>query len=171
MVGKFNPGALLEQALEKAGIGPTALAKKLGVDYQTVYRWTTGRGFRPANQLRCIEALRLPDDYFTDHAAAAERERDRQAAFESWTQRSAYAQTATLRELRFLKRLLPDDPDFRPTESWYDVQLGLLRNVLMTFDPDAVLAKNRAIAAEIDAEDAAARKGKPGPKRRRRTSR
>jgi hypothetical protein len=98
------PGELLREALQRAGMPPTELGKRLGytTPYQTVKRWIDGRGFNAENQRKAAEVLGLPHNYFTQPDLAAARERHRLRVFYDFL-RTEIGQATTPEQRRILE--------------------------------------------------------------------
>jgi hypothetical protein len=109
-----TPGEILREALQRAGITPTELGKRMGfvTPYQSVKRWIDGRGFNAENQRRAAEALGLPANYFVQPDLAAARERYRLNVFYDFLRTEIGMRTTAehrriLESARFTGELLP----------------------------------------------------------------
>jgi hypothetical protein len=73
-----TPGALLTALLQGKRGEMTALAKKAGKSFQTIYNWTKDKGFGPDQRQLAAQLLGLPSDHFDHPDLVQQRETYRQ---------------------------------------------------------------------------------------------
>jgi transcriptional regulator with XRE-family HTH domain len=117
-----TPGAMLAELIGKYDISKTALAKRAGVTYMTLNRWTKGEYFDASidNQQAVLRALRegveageyqipveLGDDYFSKQAAKvrAARLQHRASVIELFEAGTKVGRSLTDEERHKLQRL------------------------------------------------------------------
>jgi transcriptional regulator with XRE-family HTH domain len=120
LVDPSNPDAVTTQS---------DLAERLGVSFQTVYRWARGSaGFTERRQREVAALLGLSPTHFSEHEAVQKREQYRQKVFRQFLD-TDLGRSTTDEERRLLSAPRFDEVRV-PTVSMYRAWLLVLRGVL-----------------------------------------
>lgn len=128
---------MLVALLDSSGIGKTELGEALGVQYQSVNRWTKGKF--PRDKWRDVALyFGLPPTYFSDPDRAMRLERMRREAFALFAG-TELGRAASRDEMAILERVRFGDN--APSPELYAAWLLAMRGKLVT-TPDETLADN-----------------------------
>jgi len=150
------------------------LARKLGVDFKTVHRWTKGHGgFDESRQRDVARVLDLPPTWFSEHDDVVAAEKYREKVFQQFIN-TDLGQTATDEERRIL-RAPRFDESIVPTVSMYRAWLLVLRGALTEEQIERALEEQRrrleVAKAKLEAQRRAKRDEKKDRQKKAQTKR
>ncbi len=145
-----RPGEVLEALLRQRGISFTTFGQMIGRDYQTVHRWISGAGFdkNKRNQGIAERALGVGEGYFRSPDSNTEREKVRRAVFERFCS-TELGQSMSRGEYDTLNSFQVFLPGKAPSVGWYQLQIGLLRGVILPSMIEAATLLNEQADEEL----------------------
>lgn len=149
-----TPGEKLEAVLRERGISQTDLGRQLGFRsaYDTVHKWTRGRGFSRLNRRRVESALGLRDGFFDGEQAepAADAQGADGAVWDRFLA-TPIAESATPEELDAV-RSMRLARGMRPTVAFYQSVLAAVKGLIEWERVDEVTAHNEHLDRQLAAE-------------------